>query len=403
MSKPARRRKRHRKRVKYSSSGDKTLLLLVLGMLVFGVVMIYDATAVFAHQTFGGGYKFVFSQILWGILGLLGFLFFYNFHYKNLYRVSYILFGLTIGILTFPAFLGGLNAIGLLDCSANTLFIPCINGAYRWLYLNPHPLPSLPFVGVLGFQPAELAKFALIIYLSVQISKTIKEGYTPFVVFIVSSLLISGLIIMQPNMSTAVLIFLIGGLIYFASGASLAPLFVAFPLFGLLGGLFMVASPYRRQRLLTLIGLSEGNDLSSGYHIKQILIALGSGGFMGLGFGQSRQKYQYLPEVFADSIFAIIGEELGFVGTTLLIFVFAFFVYKGYTIAKKAPDLLGKLLAVGVTSWIGLQFFINVAAMSKIIPLTGIPIPLISYGGSATVFSLMGLGILANVSRYAKK
>ena len=128
------------------------------------------------------------------------------------------------------------------------------------------------------------------------------------------------------------------------------------------------------------------------------MIALGSGGLFGVGFGQSRQKFQYLPEVSSDSIFAIIGEELGFIGTTLVVVLFVLFIYKGFTIAKQAPDLLGRLLAVGITSWIGLQFFVNVAAMIEIIPLTGIPIPLISYGGSSMIFSLMGLGILANIA-----
>jgi cell division protein FtsW len=161
----------------------------------------------------------------------------------------------------------------------------------------------------------------------------------------------------------------------------------------------MISSAYRRQRLFTFLSNGGGQDLSSGYHIKQILIALGSGGFLGVGFGQSRQKFQYLPEVFADSIFAIIGEELGFVGTTFLVLLFAALIYKGYRIALASTDMFSRLLAVGITTWLALQFFVNVGAMTKIIPLTGIPLPLISYGGSSLVFMLIGLGLLANVSR----
>jgi cell division protein FtsW len=203
-------------------------------------------------------------------------------------------------------------------------------------------------------------------------------------------------------MSTAVLIFLIGTIMYFSSGASILPLLASLPLLGFVGAGSILLSDYRRVRLMTMLGLSEDAELSVGYHMRQVLIALGSGGFLGLGLGQSRQKYQYLPEVSADSIFAIIGEELGFVGTVAVVALFALFVYKGYSIAKNAPDLLGKLLAVGITSWVGLQFFINVGAMVQLAPLTGMPIPLISYGGSSTIFCLMGLGILANISKYSK-
>ncbi|OGC45558.1 hypothetical protein A2V49_00955 [candidate division WWE3 bacterium RBG_19FT_COMBO_34_6] len=143
----------------------------------------------------------------------------------------------------------------------------------------------------------------------------------------------------------------------------------------------------------------KGKEQEAGYHIKQVLIALGTGGVFGIGFGQSRQKFQYLPEISSDSIFAIIGEEFGFIGTTLIVTAFGYLIYLGLQIAKEAPDSYGKMLAVGITSWIGLQFFINIAAMVGLIPLTGIPIPLISYGGSSMLFSLSALGILYNIHK----
>ncbi|HSX39541.1 MAG TPA: putative peptidoglycan glycosyltransferase FtsW [Candidatus Saccharimonadales bacterium] len=374
---------------------DRSLLITIFALLILGIVFIYNATVIYSQDVFGGPYRFVLLQIAWVSVGLLGFYFFYKFDYKNISKIAYPLFIVTIGML------GLLALIGLLPCSVNIIFSPCINGANRWFYLNPPPLPRLPILGILGFQPSELAKLSLILYLSVQIDLAIKKGNNLFTIFLVSTGLISFLIAMQPNMSTAVLVFMIGLVMYFASEAPLTPLLVLGPVGGVVGVLFMLVSSYRRERLLTFLGgRSEQLDASTGYHIKQILIALGSGGIFGVGFGQSRQKFQYLPEVAADSIFAVIGEELGFIGTTFLVLLFGYLIYKGYKIAQDAPDMLGRLLATGITTWIGLQFFINVAAMTRFIPLTGVPLPLISYGGSSMVFSLMGLGILANISSH---
>ncbi len=377
---------------------DKTFLGLIGFMLIFGVVMIHNATVIYSQDLFGGAYRFVFLQIGWILAGLVGFLFFYRLDYKNIEKLAYPFMTITLVFLAILAFLGLLSKIGVLSCNNSIIFAPCINGAHRWFYLNPPPLPRFPIIGVLGFQPSEFAKFSLILYLSVQISKTLKEG-TSFMVYMGTAGLIALLVILQPNMSTAVLIFLIASIIYFASNAPLLPQLISVPIIGIMGAIFMLTSPYRRERLLTLMGSNADKDLSLGYHIKQILIALGSGGFMGVGFGQSRQKFQYLPEVSSDSIFAIIGEEMGFIGTTFVVLLFCAFLYKGIQIAKKAPDILGRLLAVGITAWIGLQFFVNVAAMTKIIPLTGVPIPLISYGGSSMLFTMMGLGVLGSVGR----
>lgn len=387
-----------RKTAQLSQKHDRTLLGLIGFMLVFGIVMIHNATVVYSQDLFGGAYRFVFLQLAWIFVGLLGFIFFYNFDYQKIEKIAYPLMALTLVPLVLLAFMGFLEKVGAIPCSNGFIFAPCLNGAFRWLYLNPAPLPRIPMFGLLGFQPSELAKFATILYLAVQINKTIKQGNS-FMIYLVVAGLVSFLVLMQPNMSTAALIFLIATSMYFSSGAPLAKLFITLPLLGVFSVVFMFTSSYRRDRLMTLFNNSSGTDLSLGYHIKQILIALGSGGIMGVGFGQSRQKFQYLPEVSSDSIFAIIGEEMGFIGTVFVIALFGFLIYKGVSIAKRAPDLLGRLLAVGMTSWIGLQFFVNVAAMTKMIPLTGVPIPLISYGGSSLFFSLMGLGILANVGR----
>jgi cell division protein FtsW len=278
-----------------------------------------------------------------------------------------------------------------------------VNGANRWLYINPPPLPQIPFVGVLGFQPGELAKLTIVLYLSFQLSLIMekeisgKEKEDPFKTYMKISVLLSGLIILQPNMSTAVMVFALGTVVYFVSGASLKPLFAVIPVALLAVFIFIVSSPYRMERLKVLISGSDESE--SSYHSKQALVALGSGGFWGVGFGQSKQKYQYLPEVASDSIFAIIGEEFGFVGTVTVIIAYSFLIYKGFKIAGRSNDLLGKLLASGISSWFGIQFLINIASMTKLIPLTGVPIPLISYGGSSMLFGMIGLGILGNIQK----
>ncbi|MBP7927710.1 FtsW/RodA/SpoVE family cell cycle protein, partial [Patescibacteria group bacterium] len=299
--------------------------------------------------------------------------------------------------------------VGLFLCRGpedkGIIFVPCVNGASRWFYLNPAPLPQIPFLGTFGFQPGELIKLTVILYLSFQLNKIRRkkmpesEGFT---VYLTTVLVLLGLFFMQPNMSTAILVFLICTSIYWVSDYPLKNMFTFFPVMGVIGLIGVFSSSYRRDRLFTLLQGGEGSDTSLGYHIKQVLIALGTGGFFGVGFGQSRQKYQYLPEVSSDSIFAIIGEEFGFIGTCAVLLVFAFLLYKGLEIAKNAESDLGKMLAVGFTSWIGFQLFINVAAMTKLIPLTGVPIPLISYGGSSIVFSLAGLGILASVQKQSQ-
>jgi len=377
-----------------------SLIVLIIVLILFGIVMIYNATSVLSQDTFGGAYKFVLNQVMWVFIGSFGFYFFYRQSLSSIRKIALPLF---IIALFFLIVLAGVKILVSCEEGTDVLFAPCINGARRWFYLNPHPLPSIPVVGVLGFQPGEFAKLALIVYLSVVLEKNLlstkSSKPSPFIIFAVITGLVALLVLIQPNMSTAVLLFGIGMSMYFASGASLLSLMIAGPIIGLLGFIFMFASEYRRERLFTYLRPIDISSIREGYHIKQILIALGSGGIFGVGLGQSRQKFQYLPEVSADSIFAIVGEELGFVGTALLILLFSILIYKGFSTAKKSPALLGKLLATGVSSWIGIQVFINIAAMTRLIPLTGVPLPLISYGGSSMIFSLMGLGLLAGIEK----
>jgi len=377
--------------IRKSKDKDKSFLFTIFAFLGFGLFMIADSTVITSSNLYHEPYRFVFLQLGWITVGLLCFFIFYNFDYKKLSHISYLLF--LFNILS----LGLLAVVSFFPCSSSIPFAPCINGANRWLYLNPPPLPPIPFLGILGFQPGELAKLTIILYLSVQLTKNIKEKKDLFWVYLITSGLLSGLILLEPNMSTAAMVFGLGTIVYFVSGSPLKPVLVTIPILFTLTVLIIFISPYRRARLTAMFSGDESQG-SSSYHVKQALMALGSGGIGGVGFGQSKQKYQYLPEVASDSIFAIIGEEFGFIGTAVVVISYLYLVYRGFIIAKESNDLLGKLIAVGVSSWLGIQFFINVAAMTKIIPLTGVPIPLISYGGSSMVFSLMGLGILANIN-----
>ncbi len=380
--------------------GDKSLIIVILALITIGLLIIYNATAYYSQFTFGNPFRFVVLQVLWIVIGLFAFSVFSKLPYQKLKHVGFLLYVTSIVFLFLLAFVGVFLCRNTQD--VGIIFAPCINGASRWLYLNPAPLPPLPLIGVVGFQPAELAKLAIIIYLATQLSKFekgLKSKNDPFFVYIVTSILMVILLILQPNMSTAILVLTIATVVYFVSGFTLLPLYLSAPVMGLLSLGIILSSVYRRARLLTLLGFESNAAQEAGYHIRQIMIALGSGGLFGVGFGQSRQKYQYLPEVSSDSIFAIIGEEFGFVGTTVVILAFGYLIYLGFKIARGAPDLLGRMLATGITSWIAIQFFINVSAMTRIIPLTGVPIPLISYGGSSIVFTLISLGILNNIKR----
>lgn len=347
---------------------DFGLLFLVIGLILFGVLMVYNASVAEALRDFQNKYYYLKYQSLWAGLGLLLMTVISFFPYKLLAKVGPLLFFINL-ILLIAVLIPG---VGM-----------SIKGARRWLNL-----------GIFVLQPAELIKLTFTLYLSVWLSKS--RSFWQFLLLIFIMIL---LIMLEPDLGTTVVIAGIGFLIYYVSGASLIHLF-PLALIGFLSGLLMIIiSPYRKSRLMTFLNPSL-NPLSTSYHIRQVLIALGSGGIFGVGLGQSRQKYEYLPEAATDSIFAIIGEETGFIGAVLVIVALAIVVYKGFKIASQAPDIFGKLLASGIASWIGLQTIINIAAMVALIPLTGLPLPFISYGGSSLIIILIAMGILLNISKF---
>jgi cell division protein FtsW len=210
--------------------------------------------------------------------------------------------------------------------------------------------------------------------------------------------MVVGLVLLEPDLGTSVIIIAIALILYFASGAPVWHFALILPVLvvGVVG--LAIISPYRMARLTTFLH-PDKDPLGSSYHIRQALLGLGSGGWFGVGIGQSRQKYEYLPEANTDSIFAIIGEETGFVGGVAVILMFVFASWRGFRIAKRARDGFGRLLAIGITSWISVQTIINLSAMVALMPLTGVPLPFISYGGSSLIIMLAAAGILLNISK----
>ena len=367
-----------------SHSPDTSLLIGIAVLLVFGVVMVYDASVVYAYDVFGGKYHFLLQQLVWVVGGVIAAFVVYKVGYRRLSKLSFVFFSVSLLLLfltVVPRFLPqSLNAFFF------DKFIPEVNGARRWLILP----------GVISLQPSELAKFSFILYLSAWLSGK-ERAISSFLVLLGG---LCGLVLLQPDFGTMVIIAAIGLCIYFVSGAKLLKLIPFGLIIGALGALVIISSPYRMKRLQTYLNPSAADPLSGGYHIQQVLIAVGSGGPFGLGFGQSRQKYDYLPEVSTDSIFAVVGEELGFVGSMVVLASFSFLIYKAFAVAQEAGDDLGKFVATGVSSWLAIQSLVNLAAMTALLPLTGIPLPLISYGGSSTVFMMLAMGLLLSVSRY---
>jgi cell division protein FtsW len=264
-------------------------------------------------------------------------------------------------------------------------------GAQRWL-LNG------------SIQPSEFCKLAVIIYIAAWLAskgeriRKVTYGLVPFAVLIG---FIAGLIMMQPDFSTSVLIVAIAIAMFFIAGADLLQLFIGFA-FGAGTLVFLITrAPYRLTRIMDFLA-SLNDPTTTGYHVKRSLIALGTGGIFGKGLGASRQKFGYLPASHTDSIFAVLGEEVGLVGCLVVIGLFALLAWRGFKIALEAPDTFGAVLATGVTCWLIFQAMLNVAVATSTVPFTGIPLPFISFGGSSLVTCLAGVGLLENIAKEAK-
>lgn len=336
--------------------------------------MIYDVSSYAAFRDFSDKYHYIKDQSLWVMLGFIALIFFSLFNYHKLYFLALpILF--TALVLLVLVLIPGIG-IKLL-------------GAKRWIDAGPFVL-----------QPAEFVKLALAIYLAAWFSKKEKGRLLAFLLLMS---LVLGLVMLEPDMGTAIVILAEAFSIYFLSGAKILYFSLLVPAVAFLGFLAIKFSPYRAKRLESFLNIGQSVDLdSSSYHVKQILIALGAGGFTGVGIGNSLQKYAYLPESTTDSIFAIIAEEFGFVGATILVLFFLFIIGRCFYISVNAKDNFGKLLGGGIATFLAVQTIINLAAQTVLVPLTGIPLPFISYGGSALIVDLAAVGIILNISRQGK-
>lgn len=351
---------------------DFALLISVVILTLFGLFMIYDASSYVAFRDFGDKYTYFKDQTFWAIIGFtaLGVVSFFDYH--RYYNLALPILITSIILLTL-VFVPGLGVSAL--------------GASRWIDL-----------GFFVIQPSELVKLALTIYLSAWFS-TKENG--KFLAFLLLIGLVLGLVMAQPDMGTAITILGVSVIIYFLSGGSIWHLVALAPVVIISGLVLIILEPYRMARLTTFLN-PEHNILGTSYHLRQILIALGSGGLFGVGLGNSLQKYAYLPEATTDSIFAIMAEEIGFIGITIYLAVVLFVIYRGFSIAMNAKDKFGKLLAGGIISMIAIQTIVNLGAQTALLPLTGIPLPFISYGGSSLIMNLIAVGILLNISRQSK-
>ena len=350
---------------------DPWLVVSVILLSLFGVLMVYDSSVALALRDFGNQYYYVKEQIKWFIAGIIALLVFARIPY-TVWRHYALPFLIGTLVLLLAVFIPGAGIRAY--------------GAHRWINF-----------GFFVLQPAELAKLTMIFYLSAWFSHPEKSRFVAFLIFLG---MVVGLVMLEPDLGTSMIILSIAMLLYFYSGAPIRHFMFMVPMLLTAVVILAVIAPYRMQRITTFFN-RHADPLGSSYHIRQVLLALGSGGWTGVGIGKSRQKYEYLPEANTDSIFAIIGEETGFIGAMLVISVYISIIWRGYAIAMRAKEVFGRLLALGITSWIAVQTLINLGAMVALIPLTGVPLPFISYGGSSFIIALSAMGILINISKHS--
>ena len=354
---------------------DPILLGICVALVAVGILVLASVSASFSLQRFGTTFYFFTHQLLFGLLPGI--------------TIGLALFLLPLSFLkkwSVPILVSAVVLVGF-------VFIPGIGvksgDALRWVS-----------VGSFSFQPSELLKPAFILYLAAWLANrtSLKQRAGTLIPFLVILGAISLFLVLQPAVSTLGIIGITGLAMYFFSGTPLWHTLLL--LLGGLGGLFFLIriAPYRLNRLAVFFDPSL-DPLGKGYQIKQALIGIGSGGITGVGLGLSFQKFGSLPEPIGDSIFAIFAEEIGFIGAAFLIVLFLAFAWRSFIIAKRVGDAFSKNAAIGIACWITVQAFVNMGSMVGLLPLTGVPLPFISYGGSALIAELIGVGILLNISK----
>ena len=364
---------------KNKNSYDLVLLFLTLALIGIGLVMLYSSSSIMAQERFGDSMYFVKRQIVFALLGLGVLIVSKNLPYVLYRRLVYVILGVTLLSLI----------IVLLPQVGHR-----VGGARRWLRFGP-----------ISIQPAEFAKLALIIYISYSVAKKkerlreLSVGYAPHL--LVSAVFI-GLVVMQPDLGTAITFAVLTFLLLFVAGVRLRYLlatgFAVVPLLALA----IAQKGYRWERFLAFLNpWRDPSDTS--FQLLHSLLALGSGGPLGVGLGSGQQKLFYLPEPHTDFILAVIGEETGIFGISIVLLLYALLIYKGVKIALRAPERFGTYLAFGLTLAVGLQAFINSAVVMGLLPTKGLPLPFISYGGSSLITNLLAMGILMNINSYASE
>ena len=358
---------------------DIMLMIIVAIILVFGLVSLISASGAFAYADKGDAYHYVKKQLFGLAVGLIAFFYFARTDYRiwKKYALGFLIFSIILLLL---------------------VFIPGLSAAWG---------KSRSWINLFGYslQPAEMVKLSFLLYLAAWLENRkenlgqFSQGSGPFIIILG---IISVLMVLQPDIGTLSIIGLTSLIVYFVGGGSIKHIFFIL-LFTVLAFAMMIQfRPYQLNRFKCLVDPSFGSqDIC--YQVNQSLIAVGSGGLVGRGLGESRQKYMYLPEVYADSIFAVIAEETGMIVSGALVILYSLLFYRGYIIAKHSIDDFGRILAIGISTWITVQAFVNIGGIINIIPMTGVPLPLVSYGGSALLASLSALGILANISKQTKR
>lgn len=366
---------------------DFGMLITIIILLCAGIVMVASASSYYALSNYENSNYFLVRQLVFGVVGFIAMLIISKIDYKNYKRWGYIFYILCLVLLILV-----LTPLGQTR-----------NGAKRWLGF-----------GALVFQPSEIMKIGLVIGMSTYLSLNYKKlnSLKGYLVPILMLALVVIVMFLQKHLSGTIVMVIAAISIIFASGIKIKLRYI------LLGGILVVgmlavfilmpsgdtesSGSFRMDRIVSFLNPEE--DIRGGnWQAAQSLYAIGSGGIFGRGLGQSRQKYLWLPEAQNDFIFSVLGEELGLVGTLTVLALFSFFIYRGYKIAINARDMYGSLLATGITSAFALQILVNIAVVTCTVPVTGMPLPFFSYGGTALFINLCAMGIVLNISRYSKK
>lgn len=359
--------------------GIDPIILISFGLLIlFGLVILQTASSVISFLEYKDPYYYFLQQLIKGVIpGIILFIVFAKFPYQWLRKFTFLGFLITLGI----------NCLVFIPSFATT-----VNGATRWIQ-----------IGGFSFQPSELLKLALLLYLAMLLAKFKKSINIPSTLFFVLGVigLSVGIVVTgQSNLSTGILLTGISGGMLFQSPLKLRYLGVL-ALVGIVGAiLFIRLEPYRWERAVIYMQGQEQDKTGKGYHINQSLIAVGSGGLMGVGWSQSRQKFLYLPEAKTDSIFAIFGEEAGLIGITILMSIFGVAIFRIIWLSTNIKDDFARYILIGAATWVSLQIFFNIGATIKLIPVTGVTLPFISYGSTSILILCVLFGIIANISTH---